>query len=331
MTAMTLPGASPAVALLRRPQIASLAILLLVLVGFGLASPTFLSARNIGNMLAFMPELGIIALGMCLLLTAGEFDLSVGAVFGFVPCVVFILAQSGSMDIGAAILVGLAIALGIGLVNGLLVVKVWISSFLVTLATMLIVRGAALYVTQGFPLDSWRMPSAVVTLLAGSFDIGGLRVHASLIWFAALTLLAAYILNLSRLGNWISAIGSNRAAAVARGVPADAVKIGLFMLVALLAALAGLISAFRISNASPVAGTNYELEVIAMVVVGGTALTGGYGTILGTIVGVMLLRAIRNGIIMVGVPGLAYTIFVGGIILVMLVVHAALRRAGGQG
>ncbi len=331
MTATASRAPSPPVALLRRPQIASLVILLLVLVGFGLASPTFYSPRNVGNMLAFMPELGLIALGMCLLLTAGEFDLSVGAVFGFVPCVVFILAQGGTMGIGAAILVGTALALAIGLVNGLLVVKIGISSFLVTLATMLMVRGAALYVTQGFPLDSWRAPSTVVTLLAGSFEIGGLRVYASLIWFAALTLLAAYILNLSKLGNWISAIGSNRAAAVARGVPVDAVKIGLFMAVSALAALAGLISAFRISNASPVAGTNYELEVIAMVVVGGTALTGGYGTILGTIVGVMLLRAIRNGIIMIGVPGLAYTIFVGGIILVMLIVHAALRRAGGQG
>jgi simple sugar transport system permease protein len=169
----------------------------------------------------------------------------------------------------------------------------------------------------------------VVTALAGSFFLGGLRLHASLFWFVGLALVAAYILNLSKLGNWISAIGSNPAAAVARGVPADAVKIGLFMALSVLAALAGVISAFRIGNASPVAGTEYELEVIAMVVVGGTALTGGRGTILGTIAGVMLLRAIRNGIIMLGVPGLAYTIFVGGIILLMLVVHAALRRAGG--
>ena len=94
-------------------------------------------------------------------------------------------------------------------------------------------------------------------------------------------------------------------------MPADAVKIWLFILTSVLAGLAGMISAFRISAASPVAGTGYELEVIAMVVVGGTALTGGRGTILGTIVGALMLRAIRNGIVLIGVPGLAFNIFVG--------------------
>ena len=101
-------------------------------------------------------------------------------------------------------------------------------------------------------------------------------------------------------------------------MPADAVKIWLFILTSVLAGLAGMISAFRISAASPVAGTGYELEVIAMVVVGGTALTGGRGTIFGTMVGALMLRAIRNGIVLVGVPGLAFNIFVGAIILVML-------------
>ena len=96
------------------------------------------------------------------------------------------------------------------------------------------------------------------------------------------------------------------------------------------AGFAGMISAFRINNANPNSGTEYELEVIAMVVVGGTALTGGRGTILGTIVGVIMLRAIRNGIVMIGVPALAYSIFVGAIILGMLILHAGLRRFGGR-
>ncbi len=131
-----------------------------------------------------------------------------------------------------------------------------------------------------------------------------------------------------QVGNWISAIGSNHNAALARGVPADAVKIWLFILTSVLAGLAGMISAFRISAASPVAGTGYELEIIAMVVVGGTALNGGRGTILGTIAGAFLLRAIRNGIVLIGVPGLAFNIFVGAIILVMLVLHALIQKKG---
>jgi simple sugar transport system permease protein len=327
---LSAPARPGLVALLKRPQVASLVILVVVLAGFSLANPAFYSPRNLTNMLAFMPELGIIALGMCLLLTAGEFDLSVGAVFGFVPCAVMILVQQGGLGVGPALLAGLLICVLIGLVNGLIVVKIGISSFLVTLAMLLIVRGTALFMTQGFPLASIDAEGALVSLFAGHVTIGGLRIYASLFWFIGLAFVAAYVLNVSKLGNWISAVGSNRSAAVARGVPADAVKIGLFVAVSVLAGLAGMISAFRINNASPVAGSEYELEVIAMVVVGGTALTGGRGTILGTIVGVILLRAIRNGIIMVGVPGLAYSIFVGGIILVMLILHAGIRRVGAR-
>lgn len=312
------------------PQFASLAILVLVLAGFSIANPNFLSPLNISNMMAFLPELGIIALAMTLLLTAGEFDLSVGAVFALGPVIVMLLAQNGVVDIGPALLIGLLVCIAIGAVNGLIVTKIGISSFLVTLSMLLIVRGAALYVTQGFPLKSWDQPGVFVTLLAGSFQVGPFRLYTSLWWFIGLTLIAAYVLNYSKVGNWISAIGSNRSAAVARGVPADAVKIWLFIATSVAAGLAGMISAFRISAASPVAGTGYELEVIAMVVVGGTALTGGRGTILGTIVGAFMLRAIRNGIVLIGVPGLAFNIFVGAIILVMLVLHALIQKKAGR-
>jgi simple sugar transport system permease protein len=312
--------------LMASPQFASLGILVIVLAAFSLVNPNFLSPLNISNMMAFLPELGIMALGMTLLLTAGEFDLSVGAVFALGPVIVMLLAQSAGVDISIALLIGLVICIAIGAINGIIVTKIGISSFLVTLSMLLIVRGAALYITQGFPLKSWDRPGFFVTLLAGSFDLGPFRLYTSLWWFIALTLLCAYVLNYAKAGNWISAIGSNRNAAVARGVPADAVKIWLFILTSVLAGLAGMISAFRISAASPVAGTGYELEVIAMVVVGGTALTGGRGTILGTIVGAFMLRAIRNGIVLIGVPGLAFNIFVGAIILVMLVLHALIQK-----
>jgi simple sugar transport system permease protein len=308
------------------PQVASLIILFVVLAGFSILNPNFLSPLNISNMMAFLPELGIMALAMTLLLTAGEFDLSVGAVFALGPVIVMLLAQTAGVDIGLALLVGLVVCIAIGAINGLIVTKIGISSFLVTLSMLLIVRGVALYITQGFPLKSWDQPGFFVTLLAGSFEVGPFRLYMSLFWFIGLTLVCAYILNWSKVGNWISAIGSNRNAAVARGVPADAVKIGLFITASVFAGLAGMISAFRISAASPVAGTGYELEVIAMVVVGGTALTGGRGTILGTVVGAFMLRAIRNGIVLIGVPGLAFNIFVGAIILVMLILHAMIQK-----
>jgi simple sugar transport system permease protein len=319
-------GRRPQLDWLRSPVFSSFVILAAVTAGFSIADPKFISPLNIANMMAFLPELGIIALAMTLLLTAGEFDLSVGAVFALAPVVVMLLVQNADMSLAPALLLGAAICVVIGAVNGLLVTKIGISSFLVTLSMLMIVRGAALYITQGFPLKAWDRPGPLVTLLAGSFEWAGFRLYTSLWWFVGLTLLAIYILDYAKLGNWISAIGSNRSAAIARGVPADRVKIGLFVLTSVLAGLAGMISAFRISAASPVAGTGYELEVIAMVVVGGTALTGGRGTIFGTLIGALMLRVIRNGIVLVGVPGLAYNIFVGAIILVMLVLHALTQK-----
>jgi len=316
--------------LMGSPQFASLAILVIVLAAFSAVNPNFLSPLNISNMMAFLPELGIMALAMTLLMTAGEFDLSVGAVFALGPVIVMLLAQTAGVDIGVALLIGLLVCIAIGAINGLIVTKIGISSFLVTLSMLLIVRGSALYITQGFPLKSWDQPGFFVTLLAGSFDLGPFKLYVSLWWFIALSLLGAYVLNYAKLGNWISAIGSNRNAAVARGVPADAVKIWLFIITSVLAGLAGMISAFRISAASPVAGTGYELEVIAMVVVGGTALTGGRGTVLGTVVGAFMLRAIRNGIVLIGVPGLAFNIFVGAIILIMLVLHALIQKGSAR-
>lgn len=325
------PGPSLARRLVRTPEASSLAILVLVVAFFVLANDRFLSPLNIANILAFLPELGIIALGMTLLLTAGEFDLSVGAVFALCPVSAVLLAQYGGMGLGVTLLAGFALAAAVGLANGLFVTKLGISSFLVTLSMLLLVRGSTLYATQGFPIGNLERGTALAAVFAGQFTLGGVRLHASLIWFAALAALSAYVLNVSRLGNWISAIGSNREAAVARGVPADAVKIGLFVATSLMAGLAGVISSLRIASASPVAGEGYELEVIAMVVVGGTALTGGRGTIVGTVIGVFLLRIIRNGIVLVGVPGLAFNIFVGGIILLMLTLHAMLRRHTGGG
>ena len=171
----------------RSPQFASLVILVVVLAAFAIANPNFLSPLNISNMMAFLPELGIIALGMTLLLTAGEFDLSVGAVFALGAGRRHAArAERRSWISALALLIGLVICIAIGAINGIIVTKIGISSFLVTLSMLLIVRGAALYITQGFPLKSWDQPGIFVTLLAGSFDLGPFRLYTSLWWFIAL-------------------------------------------------------------------------------------------------------------------------------------------------
>jgi len=309
------------------PELLPLILLIVVVALFWSVNPSYLSGLNLSGMFAFIPELGLIALGMTLLLTAGQFDLSVGAVFGFCPLIVFILANNDAVPLPAAIAVGLLLGAGIGLVNGLLVVKGGITSFLVTLSTQLIVSGTALYVSSGFSQSTLNTRSSVQTLLVGTIQVGGVTIYAGLIWFIALAIVLAYALNRTRFGNWIMATGGNVDAAKARGIRTDRVTISLFVLTALLASFAGTISDIRVGAAYPNAGTGYELETIAMAVVGGTSLFGGSGTIGGTVLGAILLRSIRNGVILVGVPGLAYNIFVGGIILVAMLLQSGLRRA----
>ena len=148
----------------------------------------------------------------------------------------------------------------------------------------------------------------------------------SLFWFPAAAIILGYLLTQTKAGNWIQAAGGNADAARARGVDVSRTKIYLFMLSSTMAAFAGIISSIRTSAANPNSGTGYELEVIAMVVIGGTALTGGRGTIIGTVLGIFILRVMRNGIVLIGVPGLAYNIFIGMIILGMMALHSWLDR-----
>ncbi|MDQ6433790.1 ABC transporter permease [Mesorhizobium sp. LHD-90] len=315
-----------------KPEFGPLVLLVLELAVFWSLNPSFLSLQNIGNTLAFTVELGLIALAMTLLMTSGEFDLSVGSVFGFSAVLMWTLFNSGVVSLELAFLAAMAVSLFIGYVNGWFVTKLNIPSFLVTLGMLLVVRGTALYVTDGFPQRTWSAEGSwLASALVGSFSIGGLRLYMSVFWFALAAIGTHYLLTQTKAGNWIQASGGNPNAARARGVNVSRTKIALFMFSSAMAALAGIISSIRTSAANPNSGTGYELEVIAMVVIGGTVLTGGRGTIIGTVLGIFILRIMRNGIVMIGVPGLAYNIFIGAIILGMMALHSWLERRHNAG
>ena len=311
---------------LSKPEFGPLVLLLLEIAAFSARSPDFLSAGNISNLLAFTPELGMISLGMTLLMTAGEFDLSVGSVFGFAPIVMWTLYNTHVAPLEIGFVVAILFAVIIGLANGWFVTYLKIPSFLVTLGMLLVVRGIALYVTDGFPQRTWTAESPLMKILVGEIAIFDLRIYASLLWFILFAVILGYVLTESKVGNWIQAAGGNPEAARARGVRVARTKIALFVLTAVISAYAGITSSIRVSAANPNSGTQYELEVIAMVVIGGTALTGGRGTIIGTVLGVLILRTMRDGIVFIGVPGLAYNIFIGGIILAMMALHSWLER-----
>ena len=335
-----------------RPEFGPFVLLVGEIVVFGLKSHAFLSKGNISNTLAFTPELGMIALGMTMLMTAGEFDLSVGSVFGFSAVLMWTLYNKGATSLEVGFLIAMGVAVVIGFANGWLVTQLKIPSFLVTLGMLLIVRGSALYLTEGFPQGTWTAESPLTKILVGDFHIGklwfyvsllgrteyveigafaGLRFFASLLWFILFASVLGYLLTQSKVGNWIQASGGNPDSARARGVRVGRTKIMLFILTAVMSAYAGITSSIRVWTANPNSGTGYELEVIAMVVIGGTLLTGGRGTIIGTVLGVLILRVMRNGINFVHIPGLAYNIFIGAIILFMMALHSFLERRHHRG
>jgi simple sugar transport system permease protein len=317
-----------------RPEFGPFVLLVAEIIIFTLLSPdgAFISVLNISNTLAFTVELGFIALAMTLLMTSGEIDLSVGSVFGFAAVIMWTIYNSGSASLEVGFIVAIGLCVVIGFVNGWFVTKLKIPSFLVTLGMLLIVRGTALFITDGFPQRTWEAGDLwLANLIVGDFRSGDLRVYMTLFWFIVFACIFGYVLTQTKAGNWIFASGGNASAAKARGVRVSRTKISLFILTAVMAGFAGIASSIRTSAANPNSGTGYELEVIAMVVIGGTALTGGRGTIIGTVLGMFILRLMRNGIVMIGVPALAYNIFIGAIILGMMALYAWLERRHNSG
>ncbi|MCA9895704.1 MAG: ABC transporter permease, partial [Anaerolineae bacterium] len=169
--------------LIGRREFGPLVLLIVEIVAFSLLSTTFLSTGNLSNLLAFTPEMGMMALGMTMLITAGEFDLSVGSVFGLAPIIMWTLFNQEVMSLEAAFFVALGMSVLIGFFNGWFVTKLKIPSFLVTLGMMMVARGTALYITDGFPQRTWRADSALTEIIVGDFYIGEFRVYASLLWF----------------------------------------------------------------------------------------------------------------------------------------------------
>ena len=195
---------------------------------------------------------------MTLLMTSGEFDLSVGSVFGFSPVLMWTLFNGGVTSLGVAFVVALVVAALIGLASGLFVTQLNIPSFLVTLGMLLVVRGSALFITSGFPQRTWTAAGHPLTkVLVGDFSVGPFRIYMSLFWFAAAAIVLGYVLTQTKAGNWIQASGGNVSAARARGVNVSRTKIALFMLSAVMAGFAGVISSIRTSAANPNSGTGY--------------------------------------------------------------------------
>jgi simple sugar transport system permease protein len=282
----------------------------------------FLSADNLRGILGLLPEVGLVSIGVTLLMICGEFDLSVGSMFALMPVCVAVMTNHG-VSFVPAMLLGLAIAAVVGFANGFITLVFNIPSFIATLGMLFMVRSLTVVLTGGFPpLLSSELPIGIFTQFVGPAGI--LRV--SFIWFAVVALIAGAMLGGSNFGNWIRATGGFLDAAKSMGVPVWRVKMSCFVICSMLAGFAGTIQVFRLGSALPSIGDGLELQAVAAAVIGGTALTGGVGTVLGAIVGALLIRVIDNGLVMSQVDANWFKFAVGGLTVFAVVANSWLRR-----
>ncbi len=306
--------------ILRNKDISIVIITIVLLSIFSIMNKKFLSTENLFIIIKTMPELGIVAIGMTMLIISGEFDLSVGSTFALAPFIMAILNERAGLNPVIALIIGIIAGLFIGLVNGIITTKIGIPSFITTLGTMLAWRGAVLLVSSGFP-QSFQRDLQVAKLFTG--NISGFPLQ--FLWFIIFAGIIWMVLEYTKFGNWTYVTGGNRNASVALGIPVDLVKIINFMVLGGLAALAGSIQVFRMGSAYSIAGQGMELQAIGATVIGGTLLSGGSGTIIGTIMGTIIIFSVENIIILSRAPAFWFRTFIGIIIIVAVTAHILIK------
>jgi simple sugar transport system permease protein len=291
---------------------------------YGFISPSvfaYNSQANILTALSTIPiEVGIPALGVGVLMIAGEFDLSVGVNFIFSSIVMAQLA-TGGLNVWLAALIGVAIGTGIGLLNGIITLRLKIPSFIATLGTSFFWT-AAIYFVHGESSQTFTPSPAFATLTAGTI---GNVIPATFLWWIVLAIAFWGLLERNRIGNHIYAVGGNKQAATATGVRVDRTKLLAFGLAGATAALGGILAASQIGNIAPSSGQELALEAIAACVIGGLALTGGRGTILGIVLGSVLIYWIKDVLLLLAAPGIYIQAPIGILIVGAAAIYEILR------
>lgn len=307
--------------LLLQPE-AGIALVLVVLsVLITVANPAFATPTNLLNLLRSVSIIGIVSVGMTYVIIVGELDLSIASVLA--------LSAVGAAEMTQYFIVPVAVAIGLlvgalcGLVNGLLVTKTRVNSFIITLGTLSVFRGVALLVTGGIPVSGLDPISPL-----GQGTIGPIPVQVVLLF--ALVALGQWVLTRTGLGFQVHAVGDNARAARLAGLPVHKIKIICFVLVGLLAGLAGLVRAAQLGVAEPDAAVGLELQVIAATVIGGASLSGGKGSVLGSFLGACLLGVMSNAFVLLHLSSFLQVIATG-VIIIFAAVFDRLRVSWGGG
>jgi ribose transport system permease protein len=289
-------------------------------IALSILSPYFLTVQNLSSVARQTAVINIIAFGMTLIMISGGIDLSVGSVMGFAGICGTMLLQAG-VPLLPCLLGAMLAGAAWGLLNSLLITLLRISPFIATLGTLGAARGLTLVITNGMPIV--RLPESFGVLGDGNI----LRiVPIPLAILIALALLTGFILKYTRLGRYAYAIGSNVEAARYAGIPIRAYLVAIYCFCGALTGLAGMIESSRLMTGQPTAGQGYELSVIAAVVIGGGSLSGGEGSVMGTIAGAFLVGLISNGSNLLGVSPFWQQVLIGVVIVLAVAVDELRKR-----
>ncbi len=306
----------------RRTETGVFIALILIGIVISISSPQFLNLTNFINIFRQASVLGIMTMGITLLMISGEFDLSIGSTFAVAP-ILFVDLMSREFPISLALILSLLIGTLFGFINGLLVTRTRVHSFIITVGTLMIYRGVALVISGGWPksLDVIGVSGNFVIKALGQGRLFGI-IPIPIFWFIAIVIICWIVLAKTTHGFKNFATGGNIEAAKISGINTNMVKIVNFMIVGFLAAFAGIISLAYLGTSSPTMGSGYELEAIAATVVGGTALGGGAGSIIGALIGTLIIATIRNGLVLNMVDVYYQQAALGAVIIIAVIINA---------
>ena len=282
----------------------------------------YLNPANIAVLLKSMSALGIMAIGVGILMISGEFDLSVGTLYTFCAIVTATMVKEYELSPYLAMIIGIIVGIIAGLIHGNIVNRFTIPSFIVTLGAMLLWKGGTLLYHGAKSLRYKYESETYKTVLTG--DIG--VIDASFLWFIGVGIVFYFIVHHHKIGNHFFAVGGNPEAAIAIGINPKRVKLIAFSIAGGCAALSGVVAMSRVGSVQPGGGLGLELEAIAACVIGGCALMGGRGSILGIMLGTALIYTIQDLLLLLRAPGFYFEMFVGGLIVLAVIINVTIRK-----
>lgn len=307
-------------------------LLVVVFVVTALANPQFVSAYNLQNLIRWTSLFGIISIGVAFVIITGGIDLSIGSVIGLIGALMAWLLTHKGWSVPATLCVAVLVSLAIGFAHGLLITKVRLQPFVVTLCGLLLYRGMARFITddqsQGFgnSYEGLRQLATGKLQLTGSFAL-----PAPFFLLLAVAIVAAIFLNRTIWGRYLIALGRNETATRFSGINTDAMKITAYVICSLLAGVGGILFSLDLNSVQPSSlGEFYELYAIAAAVLGGCSLRGGEGTILGVIIGTAVMRVLYNAINILGIPTHLEFAIIGAVILAGVVTDEVVKRVAGR-